>query len=389
MTLSLQRFLIIPLLVSVTSLGLPFGVRAAVSENLVSSSWNLVGAVERSGGIFTLRETVRGNAYVFQDISVSNASDNRLLLISYTRAETVRGTSDVTGLPYLYGYAMNSRGHILSYLQSPSLRHAETAPGRWSVTSQIFTLPRGTTSVRLFLKQASRRGTQKDGRGASFFAPGVFVAESDRELASTLERYRRELPSAPVSPPTAPPTPSPSFDVIYDGYGRVELGPPILLSPKVSTHSLETHAALVTSRETYRGDYEATFRLTNLSQLRTNSSPNPWEVGWFVFGYKPDRTFKYVILKPEGYGVELGEFLAADGQNFLYTSNRGAQTFPVGQTYDVRLRVENNVITLFVNGTERMRYRVSTRDRLSTDGKIGFYSEDAAVRIENVSVRAL
>ena len=169
----------------------------------------------------------------------------------------------------------------------------------------------------------------------------------------------------------------------------MSLDPFLFLSPKISTSPSETHSALVTSRETYGGNYEANFKMTTLAQLRTGSAPNPWEVGWFVFGYKPDGKFKYLILKPNGYGVELGESLLNDRQNFLYTSRVGDENFSIGHSYDVRVRVENGVVTLFVDGTERMRYRMSDRDLLSREGKIGFYTEDAAVRVEQVSVRAL
>ena len=390
MTTTYRIFVTILALTMIGTVGSSDIARAAVSGNLVGSSWNTIGSVERANGMVTLRETSRESAHAYQDFSVSQTSGNRLLLISYTRAESVRTGGDITGLPYLYGYALNARGTILSYLQSPSLRHTAVS-GNWAVASQTFSLPRGTTSVRLFLKQASRRGTTKDGRAASFYAPGVFVSDSDRELISITEQYQRDLPSVSNFPaPRIPPTPaSPSFDVVYNGYGEVELGPTILLSPRASTRSSETHAALVTSREMYRGNYEASFKLTNLAQLRTGSMSNPWEVGWFVFGYKPDATFKYLILKPNGYGVELGESLRNDRQNFLYTSPVGTDNFPVGVTYNMRVRVENGVITLFVDGIERMRYRVSSRDLLSTDGKIGFYAEDAAVKIENISARAL
>ena len=123
--------------------------RAAVSGNLVGSSWNTIGSVERANGMVTLRETSRESAHAYQDFSVSQTSGNRLLLISYTRAESVRTGGDITGLPYLYGYAFNSRGIILSYLQNPSLRHA-AASGSWAIASQTFSLPRRTTSLRLF-----------------------------------------------------------------------------------------------------------------------------------------------------------------------------------------------------------------------------------------------
>ncbi|KKW36860.1 MAG: hypothetical protein UY81_C0011G0015 [Candidatus Giovannonibacteria bacterium GW2011_GWA2_53_7] len=257
------------------------------------------------------------------------------------------------------------------------------------MTSSIFTVPSRTTTVRFFLKQASRKGTTKDGRGASFTEPGLFVANSNTELSTIVQSYQNRLAS--LSSPSTPKPPRPpatiNFDTIYDGYGFVELGPTLTLSPKASTQPSETHASLVTSKTAYRGNYEARFTMTTTAQLRTGSSPNPWETGWFVFGYKPDQTFKYLILKPEGYGIELGESLSNDRQNFLWTSPVGVDSFPIARSYDVLVRVRNGVITLLVDGAERLSYHVSSRDLLSTDGKIGFYTEDARVKIENVSVR--
>lgn len=388
MTTSLTRSsLIFFLLILLGIGGLPASSHAS-SNNLVSSNWTTYGAVDQSvNGVISLRETGTSAIYAYQDIAVSRSIGRRLLLVSYTQA-TPRSNGDITGLPYLYGYAMDGNGRILSYLQNPNLRSQST--GSWMVTSSSFAIPNRTTTVRLFLKQASRRGTVKDGRVAKFTQPGVFVGTTNAELNAVVKSYQDRLNTVlPAPAPTPTQLPTLSFDTIYNGYGFVNLGSILTLSPKASTQPYETHAALVTSKETFYGNYEARFTITTESQLRTNTSPNPWETGWFVFGYKPDATFKYLILKPNGYGIELGESLGNDRQNFLWTSAVGADSFPIGRSYDVRVRVENRVVSLFVDGVQRLSYPLSSRDLLSTDGKVGFYSEDARVKIENVSIRQL
>ncbi len=378
----------------------PVAVEAATSSNLVVNNWSLSGQVERVGqDLFTLRETGSTRATAFQNIPVSSDNGKRVLLISYTYTDRTNANGDITGLPYLYGYAMRTDGKIDSYLQGKALRHSIDSPGRWVVTYKTFSVPSTTSNLRLFLNQASRRGTVKDGRSASFYRPGVFVANTDRELRAIVSDYQSKLGLVPflVIPPAPTPIPppittvAPYFDTVFNGYGSVtySTGPTVVLSPKVSTTPSETHAALITSRESFSGNYETRFTLTNISQLRTGSTPNPWEVAWFVLGYKPDTTFKYVILKPEGYGVEFGEFLAAGGQNFLWTSPFGAENFPLNRSFDVRVRVENGVVTLVVDGVVRMRYTMSAKDRLTANGKIGFYTEDATVKIENITVRSI
>lgn len=216
----------------------------------------------------------------------------------------------------------------------------------------------------------------------------VIRARKDRDRA---KRRRAVIPivePAPTEPIEEPAVQvSPTFSVIYDGYGAVDIqNSTIVLEPKVATQPSETHAALVKSDTTYTGDYTFSATMRTEAQLRTGTAPNPWEVGWIAFGYKPDGTFKYLILKPNGYGIELGEFLGGTTQNFLWTSDFGADDFPIGRDYRVEVRVRGETIEIWIDGARRISYRQTQKDRLSTDGAVAFYAEDARVVFSEMQV---
>lgn len=182
---------------------------------------------------------------------------------------------------------------------------------------------------------------------------------------------------------------------VFTGYGSVDVAEnSVSLKPMVSTSPVETHAGLVVSEEVLDGDYEVSFTVENIEQLRVNSAPNAWEAPWFVFGYNDaisgdgsdDQTFTYVIFKPDGYGLELGEAYVDDGQNFLWTSSVGADSFEVGVSYDVVVRVENDVITLKVDDVEKFVFSDTGKRTLDLDGRFGFYTEDAEVRFSHLNV---
>lgn len=216
----------------------------------------------------------------------------------------------------------------------------------------------------------------------------VIRARKDRDRA---KRRRAVMPIAdPISPELTgePPVQSPStFSVIYDGYGTVDIqNATIVLEPKAATQPSETHAALVKSDTAHTGDYTFSATMRTEAQLRTGSEPNPWEVGWLAFGYKPDGTFKYLILKPNGYGIELGEFLGGTTQNFLWTSQVGADDFSIGRDYRVDIRVRGEVIEIWIDGAKRLSYIQTQTDRLSSDGAVAFYSEDARAVFSHIQV---
>lgn len=191
-----------------------------------------------------------------------------------------------------------------------------------------------------------------------------------------------------------------SFETVFTGFGTVEIDQAantVDLTPMMATSPAETHAALVASYEILANVYEISMTVTNNAQLRQNSAPNPWEAPWIVFGYdtatdslgNPDQTFTYLILKPNGYGLELGESLIDDGQNFLWTSTVGADSYNVGQSYDVTINVNGNVITVTIDGVEKFVFSNTAARTLSLNGKFGFYTEDADVTFSNINVQVL
>lgn len=215
--------------------------------------------------------------------------------------------------------------------------------------------------------------------GLAFILTSVSSAKPRKSIANTTAMY--------IAPSAIP-----WGYVVYDGYGTVKWDSKFLslsLSPKAATQPSETHSALVVSNGSFQQPYEASFSLKTTKQLRSGSAPNPWEVGWFVFGYKDTGKFKYLILKPNGYGVELGESLLNDQQNFLYTSPINQDNFSINTTYNIVLRAQDNVITVTVNGKQYAQYTMSPKDQLTADGQYGFYTEDASVVVSNIAVKQL
>ncbi len=228
------------------------------------------------------------------------------------------------------------------------------------------------------------------------------VLESDTTLSSVRRARIAQLlqtlqgkildarPVQVIASEPVPPSIEPEhYSQIFNGYGEVnidEANSNVFLSPMLATSPGETHSALVVSQTSLQGDFSVNYTVNTSSQLRTGSTPNPWETGWFVFGYKPDGTFKYLILKPNGYGIELGESLGNDAQNFLWTSRVGEYSFNIGQSYKVTLEVRGNEIILGVDGVERLRYQMTSKDLLDTNGKYGFYTEDASVTFSDIQI---
>ncbi len=180
--------------------------------------------------------------------------------------------------------------------------------------------------------------------------------------------------------------------IIYNGYGTVNWDTKLeqlTMTPKAATQTNETHAALVISKTSYQQPFQLSYTMKTTKQLRIGSTPNPWEVGWVVFGYKNDGKFKYLTLKPNGYGLELGESLLNDRQNFLYTSTLNKDFFPINKDYNVIINAQNNNITITINDKQYAQYSITNKDVLTVDGKYGFYTEDASVQVSNIKMEQL
>ncbi|PIZ75758.1 hypothetical protein COY05_03260 [Candidatus Peregrinibacteria bacterium CG_4_10_14_0_2_um_filter_38_24] len=112
-----------------------------------------------------------------------------------------------------------------------------------------------------------------------------------------------------------------------------------------------------------------------------------------MFGYKDSGEdkgkFNYIMLKPNGFGIEVGRSLLNDDQEFLYTSEYAKDYFPINEAFDIVMKVKDDIVAMTVNGKTYPPYNIlpkNSKNKLTADGKIGFYSEDVAVEVSNIKV---
>ncbi len=175
------------------------------------------------------------------------------------------------------------------------------------------------------------------------------------------------------------------WTTVFDGYGRVEVseheaGQGLLLAPAVAAAQDETHAALVTTTEDF-GDVEVEARLTTVSQLR-DGEPNPWECGWLVWSYTSNTSFYYLALKTNGWELGKADPAYPGAQRFLADGRE--TSFAVGQAVEVRVRQTGSELTVWADG-ELLATFIDT-ERPYLEGRVGLYTEDAAVLVDEVVV---
>ncbi len=170
------------------------------------------------------------------------------------------------------------------------------------------------------------------------------------------------------------------WEEVYDGYGTVRITNGLLeMTPKVATSAGTTHAPLVAAGNTSWDDYTLNLKMKTVDQLRTGSTPNPWEVGWVLFRYQDAKHFYYLIYKPNG--VELGKFVN-DKQTFLATTSDPRMN--IGSWDDYKIVVSGNNIKVYINDSKVIE--ATDGDSPLMTGKIGLYNEDAKVYYDDVVV---
>jgi hypothetical protein len=154
--------------------------------------------------------------------------------------------------------------------------------------------------------------------------------------------------------------------------------------PMTSTSTDETHASLVTTV----GDY-SNFRLAVDSrtddQLRKNSSPKKWEVGWTFFRYTDTFHYYWFSLKPNGF--ELGKKDCSsctdpvDGQIILLTGP--LPTLKINAWSQWIIEMKENKIKIFVDGNKIIDFVDPSMSEQLGSGKVAMYTEDAKVSFDN------
>jgi hypothetical protein len=130
------------------------------------------------------------------------------------------------------------------------------------------------------------------------------------------------------------------------------------------------------------GDFTLEVSAATTKQLRTSSTPRPWEVAWVLWHYTDNTHFYYFIAKPNGW--ELGkEDPAYPGfQRFLATNSY--PTYPIDPWYKIRIVQVADTIQVFVNDVGIVTF--TDQETPYNAGRVGLYSEDAEAYFDNVSV---
>jgi hypothetical protein len=177
------------------------------------------------------------------------------------------------------------------------------------------------------------------------------------------------------------------WTVRYTGYGCVATTSDdtrsfLAMSPDAASSPEVTHAALVLGpRHSTQLVMEASVQ--TVTQLRAGSAPNAWEVTWLVWSFRDDDHFYYFIAKPNGWELGKRDPAYPGGQRFLATGNAPATA--VGEWRRVRIEQDRaGRVTVRLDG--QLVVAFTDKERPYRDGQVGFYTEDAAVRVTDVSL---
>jgi len=179
---------------------------SAQSKNLIlnpgaeegATQWRAFGdtAVERTsetGSHFR----VRNKGYFLQDVALPEGAVGKyVLLIGRVSSERINADGAITGLPYLYGYMMESttpRGEqIKSYLQGQLMLCAAGKENEWTTAWGIFQVSVGTDIIRFFLNQAERKDVPQNGSAARFDDLGLYLFDTAEEASTFVKSYNKQ-----------------------------------------------------------------------------------------------------------------------------------------------------------------------------------------------------
>lgn len=174
------------------------------------------------------------------------------------------------------------------------------------------------------------------------------------------------------------------WNVVFDGFGAARIaatttsnGNLLEEQPMAASSPADTHAVLVRGLDTF-GDLDVRASMMTVAQLR--SPANAWEMAWFVWNYKDNDHFYYVILKPNGWELGKRDPAYAGGQRFLATG--GSPTYPPGAWHVVRVQQTNATMIISADGLVLATF--TDRERPYTSGSLALYTEDALVRFDDI-----
>jgi hypothetical protein len=156
----------------------------------------------------------------------------------------------------------------------------------------------------------------------------------------------------------------------------------------------ETYACEVLTTSAYQ-NFTLDFDATTIKQLRTNKTPNPWEAWWVFFRFTdedPKSNHHYYFYLNIGDHPVFGKKDNPPGDNTLEQQlylPRLSETPKgvVGTKNHVTVTANNYKFVISVDGTKIVDYTDTPKDPTKmAKGLIGFYCEDAEIKIENIKI---
>jgi hypothetical protein len=189
-------------------------------------------------------------------------------------------------------------------------------------------------------------------------------------------------------------SPNGKWQNMYSGFGStgvefIDGNFSFFLKPKIPTSSGQTSSALVTSTDTFC-NYVLNTDIKTVKQLRQNSNPNAWEVGWLIFRYTDTFHYYWFLVKPNG--IELGKKDCdtctdpVEGQQYLVTKN--IPTLQLNKWSHWIVNIIGNHIKISVDNKAVIDFIDQSMSTKLNSGSIGMYSEDAYVRYDNMDLKS-
>jgi Ca2+-binding RTX toxin-like protein len=116
-------------------------------------------------------------------------------------------------------------------------------------------------------------------------------------------------------------------------------------------------------------------------QLRTGGPANPWETAWMVWDYTDNDHFYYFALKTNGWELGKRDPSYPGGQRFLATGSD--VSFALKTWYGFSLTQAGSTMTISVDGRQIVNF--TDQERPYSGGRVGIYTEDARVYLDNVA----
>ncbi len=177
------------------------------------------------------------------------------------------------------------------------------------------------------------------------------------------------------------------WQTVFSSYGCVNIKRSstnrwLNLAPRAATSDNDTASALVVG-PSFTQPFSFSAKTYTNKQLRQNSAPNAWETSWFVWNYTDNEHFYYFIPKANGWELGKRDPAYPGGQRFLATSDVQKYGLNTWKKFKVDQLVDNTM-KVYVNGALLTTFKDT--ERPYSGGRIGFYTEDADVRFDDVDV---